>query len=1358
MIRNKRFISSVMGFMLMISSIPGVSLKACGEKDDYPYTIFASSNSDGAITINSNNICINGNIATNGTIVVNGNCNFNGEKKEKVNESMDDITDELEQQYFSDKIHFNYTSDYKGEYDVTMLYMPVEINGSVQIEGNVNLNTAFLADEDISLKGDVYNWNDSVVISKTGDISIESQVANLNGLIYAPYGTVDIKANNITMNNVVIIAEKVNINSYNYNANYSSIIAKFIGKWFKKEKKKLEETNENQENKQDSSESEKKDEQEKIKNDNGQEKTNENPGNKQDTLDNNKKDEQEELILEGEESFKDKYLILSGKYDEYSDSLELMWFSNVHNKEIEICSSTNGEKYDIIDYITEDYYEYNIEDDLKKKYFKVRLKENGKTVVESDPICVKTSGDKYIIKYCDYDNDGLQDSHEKVCGTDYKNQDSDGDNLTDGFEVVESFTNPNSIDTDENLVNDDLEDFDEDGLNNYTEMTLGTNPYLNDSDEDGVLDGEEVIKYGIDPLNPDTDFDNILDIDEVNFGMDPKDATDAEKSVHQVLEVEDLDINNYNTEFSITMDVEASNNVKRYLKQDASSYSVLLKNNSSIIGTPIYINYEAGKIYEGTIKFKLDDTLIQNSHSYYTGVELGIKRYGIFAYDDGVKTIVPIECIYNSDDNSLTIDASIMGDLMLVDCEALANDLGISYDQIKKVINENENDNNDSKDLNKNSNRGGSKPSNGFFYVTAEDMKEIELVIVIDTTSSMEKKLPSIKKQLNKLIKKLQDNGIYLYTTIITYGDTKYGEKTLLNNMDPELVESNKYFNKDLQTIQNIINNIKKYDGGNDELETPIDALGLATTLPYKINPEKYLFLITDIGYKITNDYGYSSLADVSMDLYKDNIYASIVTKDDLFSEYKKMTSTTGGIEIEIDDDICNEMYDFMTRNTSRTKVVVSDYLATGCFKEELKKGGLCDTDGDGLTDSQEVDWKNIKVKNGEIQYISWGELCKKSKYKKGKNNVLFEAMQYTSVIPAKTNPFDKDSDGDYYLDGEDKNPLKMDSMYINDAGIDDREFRLNDTDITKKESKKKTDGKLIISNTNRTAKYEFIRASNIDYYFDLKPIANSFYKFENDALKMNIVEVTHEKGLVFKEKVIDQPDEDGSYLLKKGVNYKIRVRGYNKGDYKFSVQQDNWIKLDEDGGLVTGTETRYVTRYNEIYLSANAISALTRLDIENNTLSDPYFKNRLMNAIKDCMFISQNDGLKPKMDFTSILATFVGVAITVIDSKASIWINMGKTVAFTGGYSTYISLAIDIINDKVMEDFMDTLDDALGDDNYNLMLTIFYPYAPGDICNDCIVYWEKWENMYRYKFDNYSGNPIRYDSGVMIEEIISCI
>lgn len=52
---------------------------------------------------------------------------------------------------------------------------------------------------------------------------------NLSGLIYAPFGHVKIQAQNLGLNNIIVIAETVTIISSSVNVNYSSQMAEFVG-------------------------------------------------------------------------------------------------------------------------------------------------------------------------------------------------------------------------------------------------------------------------------------------------------------------------------------------------------------------------------------------------------------------------------------------------------------------------------------------------------------------------------------------------------------------------------------------------------------------------------------------------------------------------------------------------------------------------------------------------------------------------------------------------------------------------------------------------------------------------------------------------------------------------------------------------------------------------------------------------------------------------------------------------------------------------------------------------------------------------------------------------------------------------
>lgn len=121
----------------------------------------------------------------------------------------------------------------------------------------------------------------------------------------------------------------------------------------------------------------------------------------------------------------------------------------------------------------------------------------------------------------DTDGDGLIDTLEAFYYTDINNPDTDGDGLTDYQEIALCNTNPLEVDSDANNINDGNEDLDSDGLDNLSEIKLGTNPLLMDSDDDGLSDYSENTQYNTNPLNADTDNDGVSDGTEIAIGTDP---------------------------------------------------------------------------------------------------------------------------------------------------------------------------------------------------------------------------------------------------------------------------------------------------------------------------------------------------------------------------------------------------------------------------------------------------------------------------------------------------------------------------------------------------------------------------------------------------------------------------------------------------------------------------------------------------------------------------------------------------------------------------------------------------------------------------------------------------------------------
>lgn len=134
----------------------------------------------------------------------------------------------------------------------------------------------------------------------------------------------------------------------------------------------------------------------------------------------------------------------------------------------------------------------------------------------------------------DQDGDGLIDGRDEVqtWNTDPRTADTDGDGLTDDEEVTSYHTDPYKKDTDDDGMEDGVDEYpldsdfdgdglpdgwemqyagdldtldgaghnDADGLTNYEEFLLGSNPLLTDSDGDGFDDGEEVL-LGTHPAN-----------------------------------------------------------------------------------------------------------------------------------------------------------------------------------------------------------------------------------------------------------------------------------------------------------------------------------------------------------------------------------------------------------------------------------------------------------------------------------------------------------------------------------------------------------------------------------------------------------------------------------------------------------------------------------------------------------------------------------------------------------------------------------------------------------------------------------------------------------------------------------------
>lgn len=147
----------------------------------------------------------------------------------------------------------------------------------------------------------------------------------------------------------------------------------------------------------------------------------------------------------------------------------------------------------------------------------------------------------------DSDGDGLTDNYEVYFMTDMYNADTDGDGISDYDEVYVINTNPLSIDTDNTGIKDGDRDYDRDGLTNIEEKNLNTFMDSIDTDSDNLTDYDEVKIYNTNPTLEDTDGDGLSDYEEVEvmkkLGLSDISTIDNNTRYNQELSSDNIDKN-----------------------------------------------------------------------------------------------------------------------------------------------------------------------------------------------------------------------------------------------------------------------------------------------------------------------------------------------------------------------------------------------------------------------------------------------------------------------------------------------------------------------------------------------------------------------------------------------------------------------------------------------------------------------------------------------------------------------------------------------------------------------------------------------------------------------------------------------
>ena len=1015
----KRILSGIMSVAMAATLLPSLPAVAEEAAEKYPYTMFAASDTEGAITINANNFCVNGNIATNGTIVSSGNMNVNGTKTENADEEMIYILKKLNYSYFSGDNVETYADDYSFEDLNININNPMDVNGTLELTGNINLNSGIKAVEDVTINGEVKNTNNSVICSETGDINIETSNVNFSGLIYAPYGDINIDTDNLNLNNVIIIGQTITIDCPSINANYSNSMAELVG---------------------------------------------------------TTSDIEVDLSVFGGYNSETNSINLTW-YTNYTNSSYEIWSSDDNMNYLSEAIVENG-VYTYQHPITEDFETKYFKVSLTTNYgevvysnsVKVVKSENGYVVTFTD-----TDGDGLSdllekeygtnINKVDTDDDGLTDYQEiYITGTNPTKYDSVTEGVSDADADSDSdgLTNAQEIELGTDPRNDDT---DNDGLSDYDEINIyGTDPLIPDTDGDGLKDGDEP-HIGLDPTNPET-FD-VPDAEHVS------NQTIAENS--EALK----EINTDDNPYKMSIEIESTGYVEGNLNARETSYSNAIKNDAILGIAPELTCDNSCNISKVVLKFNIADESVDNELNLFPDEPdlQGLKRLTIFKYFEDMNMLLPIETKYDLENNTIYTEVDELGTYCIMDMEKWLANLGIGINEAEPMLMsfEAEAVEDIAAEFNEESTRVEFSEETLAEINDEEDtlteetfapamfaaaqtrgavtvQTPVDIAFLIQTSGQLEDTFNSQCEMIGNLMDSLiaqYGNGNVRFC-LITYNLN--GAQALKFTSDGNIWFTNSMAVKMALSAQQYVYTSGYTDRGNAFKL-------LQNNVTFKETSAKFIFQVMNGSTNVGSMYfdQINTCAKLGIN-YSELMPAGYSYIDPSYGQQvDNAIKSTGGLNLTYGTNSESSVYNHIVGNVAPPHVEFKAVLPTNwetiTLKNILDPNNGANSDNDDLTDWQEVDtesglitWDNY----GNIQLPTF-EQCLNKVHDQGFSYVLNEYSDSipsymhryfygVEILPIKSNPCEEDSDGDGLNDGYDPNSLSANNYSSQMIALDNTE------------------------------------------------------------------------------------------------------------------------------------------------------------------------------------------------------------------------------------------------------------------------------------------------------------------------------
>lgn len=255
----------------------------------------------------------------------------------------------------------------------------------------------------------------------------------------------------------------------------------------------------------------------------------------------------------------------------------------------------------------------------------------------------------------DEEDNGVNDSAERLgdtklslsiqqqIGADPFSNDTDGDGLTDLFEIVDLgliHNIVNGTDADGDGVPDGKEDLDNDTLTNHREQELDTDPLDKDTDNDGLTDNYE-IEHDLDPLEADGDTDGLDDGSERRAGTDPDEADTDGDGTTDGYDVQTVSITHEPTNVSLSITGEGDPVDSLSITTNAS---VTFDNISATVSPVVELDTNRS-FSHATVRIPYNESRVPTANE---------SKLAIYTFNESRQTFLKLDSTVNTNNNTVT--------------------------------------------------------------------------------------------------------------------------------------------------------------------------------------------------------------------------------------------------------------------------------------------------------------------------------------------------------------------------------------------------------------------------------------------------------------------------------------------------------------------------------------------------------------------------------------------------------------------------------------------------------------------------------------------------------------------------------